>query len=84
MKQYNKYVTTAKALKNQLLGAFDNAYFLSIYDQATGYEGSTVLQLLQHLYESYRQLTSTQLTANSDELRTNFDLTTPIKKYIAQ
>eukprot|EP00957_Ditylum_brightwellii_P173983 13246411-Ditylum_brightwellii.AAC.1 len=36
MKQYNKYVSTAKALKNQLLGAFDNDYFLSMYDQATG------------------------------------------------
>eukprot|EP00957_Ditylum_brightwellii_P163428 12442901-Ditylum_brightwellii.AAC.1 len=35
MKQYNKYVSTTKALKNQLLGAFDNNYFLSIYDQAT-------------------------------------------------
>mmetsp|Transcript_3853 Transcript_3853/g.5724 ORF Transcript_3853/g.5724 Transcript_3853/m.5724 type:complete len:144 (+) Transcript_3853:368-799(+) len=84
MKQYNKYVLTANALKNQLLGAFDNDYFLSMYDQATGYEGNTVLQLLQHLYENYGQLTSTQLTANSDELRTEFDPTNPIKKYITQ
>eukprot|EP00957_Ditylum_brightwellii_P083508 6348584-Ditylum_brightwellii.AAC.1 len=84
MKQYSKYVATAKALKNQLLGAFDNDYFLSMCDQATGYEGNTVLQLLQHLHENYVQLTSTQLTANSDELRADFDPTTCIKKYITR
>ena len=83
VKQYNKYVATAKALKNQLLGAFDNNYFLSIYNQATGYEESTVLQLLQHLYNNYGQLTSTQLTANDEEMRANYDPTTPIEKYIA-
>jgi hypothetical protein len=64
---FNKYVARAKSLKNQLLGACDNDYFLSIYNQATQYEESTVLQLLQHLYTNYGYLRYTQLTFNSDK-----------------
>eukprot|EP00957_Ditylum_brightwellii_P165682 12612891-Ditylum_brightwellii.AAC.1 len=84
VKQFNKYVATTKALKNQLLCAFDNDYFLSIYNQAKGYEESTVLQLLQHLYNTYGQLTSTQVTANDKEMRADYDPTTLIEKYIAK
>eukprot|EP00957_Ditylum_brightwellii_P027425 2073268-Ditylum_brightwellii.AAC.1 len=84
VKQFNKYVATAKALKNQLLGAFSNDYFLSIYNKATGYEESTVLQLLQHLYTIYDQLTSMQLAANDKEMHIDYDPITPIEKYIAR
>eukprot|EP00957_Ditylum_brightwellii_P022759 1716407-Ditylum_brightwellii.AAC.1 len=41
LQTFNKYITTAKALKIQLLGAFHDDYFLTVYNQATGYEGST-------------------------------------------
>eukprot|EP00957_Ditylum_brightwellii_P071791 5457083-Ditylum_brightwellii.AAC.1 len=41
LRTYSKYVATAKALKTQLLGAFHDDYFLAIYNQATGYKGST-------------------------------------------
>eukprot|EP00957_Ditylum_brightwellii_P120117 9165551-Ditylum_brightwellii.AAC.1 len=34
-------------------------------------------------YENYDQLNSTQLTSNTDEIRSNFNLTTPVEKYIA-
>eukprot|EP00957_Ditylum_brightwellii_P093612 7128437-Ditylum_brightwellii.AAC.1 len=49
-----------------------------------GYEESTVLQLLQHLYDNYGQLTPTQLTANDKEMRADYDPTTLIEKYIAK
>eukprot|EP00957_Ditylum_brightwellii_P144516 11008453-Ditylum_brightwellii.AAC.1 len=81
---YIKYVATAKALKTQLLGAFHDDYFLAIYDQVTGYKVSMVLELLQHLYANYGQLDSTQLTANNDKIRADYDPTAPIEKYIAQ
>eukprot|EP00957_Ditylum_brightwellii_P068933 5232231-Ditylum_brightwellii.AAC.1 len=44
-----------------------------------GYKGSTVLQLLQHLYMNYGQLDSTKLTANNDEICADYDPTAPIK-----
>eukprot|EP00957_Ditylum_brightwellii_P202855 15332101-Ditylum_brightwellii.AAC.1 len=75
-KIYSNYLVTANVLKNQLLGAFDDKYVLAVYDQATGYEGSTVLQLLKHLYKNYGQLGSTQLMANSDEICRDYDPTT--------
>eukprot|EP00957_Ditylum_brightwellii_P020027 1512055-Ditylum_brightwellii.AAC.1 len=74
----------AKALKTQLLGAFGDDYYLAIYDQATGYEGAAVLELLQHLYDNYGQLDSTQLTANTDKICGDYDPTAPIEKYIAR
>eukprot|EP00957_Ditylum_brightwellii_P113125 8627621-Ditylum_brightwellii.AAC.1 len=55
MKRYNQYLLTAQALKKQLLSAFDNRYFQSLYDQATEYEDQTVLELLQRLYTNYGQ-----------------------------
>eukprot|EP00957_Ditylum_brightwellii_P101307 7719964-Ditylum_brightwellii.AAC.1 len=57
-------------------------YNKTVYDQATGYKEAIVLQLLQHLYENYGQLDSMQLTANSDEIRGDYDPTMPIEKHI--
>eukprot|EP00957_Ditylum_brightwellii_P031147 2359978-Ditylum_brightwellii.AAC.1 len=84
MKKYNKCIATAKVLNNHLLGAFEDDYFLTLYGQATGYEGSTIPELLQHLYTNYDQLDSTQLIANAKKLRSNHDLTMLIGKYIAR
>eukprot|EP00957_Ditylum_brightwellii_P201713 15326867-Ditylum_brightwellii.AAC.1 len=84
MKQYSKYLAAAKALKNQLLRAFDDDYFLTMYDQATGYKEHTILELLQHLYTNYSQLDSIQLNANANELRGDYDPSTPIKIKIAR
>eukprot|EP00957_Ditylum_brightwellii_P036273 2747409-Ditylum_brightwellii.AAC.1 len=83
LKEYNKYLDMVKAFKNQLLAAFDNDYFLAVYNQATSHEGTTVLALLQHLYENCGQLDSTQLPANIDEIQGDYNPTTPTKIYIA-
>eukprot|EP00957_Ditylum_brightwellii_P013388 1011140-Ditylum_brightwellii.AAC.1 len=48
-----------------------------------GYKGARVLQLLQHLYDNYGQLNSTQLTANTNGIRGDYDPTALIEKYIA-
>eukprot|EP00957_Ditylum_brightwellii_P106276 8106958-Ditylum_brightwellii.AAC.1 len=81
LRTYSKYVATSKALKTQLLRVSHDNYFLAVYQQAMGHEGSTVLQLLQHLYTNYRQLDSTQITSTNNEICGDYDPTAPIEKY---
>jgi hypothetical protein len=51
----------AKALQKQIFNAFNKVYFLFLYNQVTGYEATTVLQLLNHLYLNYGNIDSTHL-----------------------
>eukprot|EP00957_Ditylum_brightwellii_P051274 3887758-Ditylum_brightwellii.AAC.1 len=83
MKKFETFKLVAQAFKKQLIGAFDSCYFLLIYNQVTGYKDSTVLELLEHLYNNYGQVDTTILTANDQELHADFNPSISIKKYIA-
>eukprot|EP00957_Ditylum_brightwellii_P006022 456506-Ditylum_brightwellii.AAC.1 len=55
-----------------------------MYIQVTGYEDSTVLELLQHLYNNYGNVDTMILMTNNKELHAKFDPSISIEKYIAQ
>mmetsp|Transcript_19484 Transcript_19484/g.28690 ORF Transcript_19484/g.28690 Transcript_19484/m.28690 type:complete len:408 (+) Transcript_19484:103-1326(+) len=82
--QYKKAVATKRALCNQLLGAFEDMYFMALYVQATGYEDYTVRQMLDHLYTNYGQLDATMLMDNDRIIKQDYDPTKPIENDIAR
>eukprot|EP00957_Ditylum_brightwellii_P202346 15329759-Ditylum_brightwellii.AAC.1 len=49
------------ALRNQLTGAINKSYILSLKNQYTGYVQSTTMDILQHLYVTYGRITPSKL-----------------------
>ena len=58
-------------------------YFLFLYNQATGYETTTALQLLNHLYLNYGNIDSTVIQENDAMIKEDFDITQSIEEYTA-
>ena len=75
-KQYN---IVEQALKQQLISAFDDIYLKSISNRHTGFASLTLLRMLQHLYDTYGDLTPTELEDNDARMKTAYDPTTPIE-----
>ena len=49
---WREYIKTEKALKTQLLNTFDDIYFKGLRNRHTGYATTTLLQLIQYLYDN--------------------------------
>ena len=52
-RSWKEYMATDKALKQQLLSAFDDMYYHSLRNIHTGYARVTTRQILDHLYVGY-------------------------------
>ena len=81
---FNEYSNVGKALKKQLIEAVNDTYLRTMRHNVYGFAGTTVLQLLAHLYDAYGGITSTELTANDARLRTQVSITQPFEIFLAQ
>ena len=72
------------ALQNQLTGAVDEIYILSLKNQYTGYVQSTTIAILQHLYTTYGRITPTKLEENDKGMKKDYDVTLPIEHLAEQ
>lgn len=76
---WRSYNMTEQALKQQLITAFDDIYLTSISNRHTGFSSITLLRMLQHLYDTYGDLTPTELEDNDTRMRAPYDPTEPIE-----
>ena len=79
LKVWKQYNTVEQALKQQLISAFDEIYLKSISNRHTGFASLTLLRMLQHLYDTYGDLTPTELEDNDERMKLPYDVTTPIE-----
>ena len=70
-----------EALKNQILSAFDDEYLEDLKDPDTGYANITPLQMLEHLYGDYGELTQQDISENRNSIKTDYDPTTTMVSY---
>lgn len=61
-----------KELKQQLLKAFDTEYTRSLEAHIVGYLNVSVIQLVQHLYYTYGDISPTVQADNDARIRLNF------------
>ena len=76
---FNEATRTDQALKQQLLGAYNEMYTRGLRNIHTGYSSVTTLTLLTHLYTSYGRITTMDLDTNDTQMRTPYDATQPIE-----
>ena len=68
------------ALKNLLIGAFDDIFLCTIRACYISYANITTRQMLMHLYTAYANTTSANLIENDARLKTAYDVNQPIKR----
>ena len=79
LKLWRNYNQVEQALKQQLISSFDEIYLSSLRNRHTGFSGITLLTMLQHLYDTYGDITPTELEDNDMRMRTPYDATEPIE-----
>ena len=78
-KDFKQYDATDCTLKHQLLGAVDDTFVNVLSDTHVGYANVTTLQLLNHLYNTYANITDGRLEDNKDAMAAPYDVNLPIE-----
>ena len=66
------------------MNTFDDAYFRGLCNNHTGYSTTTVIQLIQYLYDNYRVITAEELANNDEKMKSPYDASKPIETPFGQ
>ena len=81
---FNGYGNTDKALKKILFGAIDEIYIWSLRNKYAGYQNHTTQNILNHMYTTYTNISSTDLRNNDKVMKTVDDTNQSIEVLIEQ
>jgi hypothetical protein len=76
---WKEYLSTNKTLKQQLLATIDDIYYRSLRNRITGYANVTTLTILRPLYDSYDNISPTDLINNNTRMKAPYDPSQPIE-----
>jgi hypothetical protein len=75
---WKEYLSTDKTLKQQLLAAIPDIYYRSLRNRITGYAKVTTLTILRHLYDTYGNISPTDLMDKDTRMKAPYDPSQPI------
>jgi DNA-binding protein H-NS len=81
---FQETTRTDQALKQQLLGAFDEMYTKSLSNCHTGFATITTFDIIQYLYQTYGMISQVNLKDNTACMNEPYDPTTPIENLFDQ
>ena len=73
-----------KALHQLLLASTDELYVRSLRHKYIGYWKKTTRALLDHLYSTYANISTSDLQGNDKRLRASYDINQPFNTLIGQ
>ena len=76
---FNTFSNVECALRQQLLGAIEDTLLQVKHNPHHGYSGSSTLDLLTHLYETYAVISNADWLANDKRFRKPYSPTVPIE-----
>jgi hypothetical protein len=79
VRMWKQYLSTDKALKQQLLSAIDEMYYHTLCNWHTGYDMVTTCQILNHLYTGYGDVSPQDMADNDACIKTAYDVLQPIE-----
>ena len=79
---FNDYDRTDKALQQILLSTVDKMFIRSLRHKYVGYGLTTTRTILDHLYATYVNISSTDLQENDNVFRTPYNINQPIETLI--
>ena len=81
---WREYNATGLTLIQTLLASFEEVYFKGLRNGHVGYQNSTFLQMIQHLYTNYGVITPTDLEDNDIHMRKPYDANKQIEELFDQ
>ena len=84
IREWREYRATANALRQQIIATFEETHLRILRNAHTGYNNATPLDMLNHLYRTYGQITPKDLEDNDQRMRTPYDPAQPITNLFAQ
>lgn len=84
IKEWQQWVKTDQALKNQLIAAVPSIYLSTLRSALTEYSNVTTRQMLEHLYRVYGKITPAQMAENDKKMRAPFDPNQPFENFVQQ
>ena len=81
---FREYTLVDNALKQLLLNAVEDKYYRVLRDSLIGYANVTARTLIKHLFTTYCDIVSTQLTANDAQLCSAYNPNQPIESLYEQ
>jgi hypothetical protein len=84
LRLWREYKHVNAALKQQLIRAVDRLYIRTLQHRHTGFANVTTRQLIQHLLNTYGNITPTELAHNDIKFRTAYKPAQPIEALFSQ
>ena len=84
LRVWREYINVDAALKQQLIKAVEPLYLRTKQHRHTGFSNSTTRQLIEHLLQSYGNITPTDLAKNDAMFRQAVDPNRPIETFYSQ
>ena len=81
---WSRNQTVDAALRQLVIGCFDEVYLKPLANRVTGYGHKSTRQILDHLYTVYGQLSPADLAENDSRMRTEYDAALPIETLYEQ
>jgi hypothetical protein len=73
-----------QALKNQIISVFEPMYLDILNDNMVGYANTTARDMLDHLFETYSNITAVDIKINFEDMRRAWDPQQPVESLFKQ
>ena len=84
LRVWREYINVDAALKQQLIKAVNPLYLRTLQHRHTGFSNSTTRNLIEHLMQSYGNITPNDLSHNDTVFRKPYDPNQPIETFYSQ
>jgi hypothetical protein len=79
---YRTYTSVQQALKKQIISAFEPMYLEILNDNMVGYANISARDMLDHLFETYGNITAVNLEINFEHMRRAWDPQQPVESLL--
>jgi hypothetical protein len=81
---YRTCTSVQQALKNQIISVFEPMYLGILNDNMVGYANISAIDMLDHLFETYRNITAVDLEINFEHMRRAWNPQHPVESLFKQ
>jgi hypothetical protein len=81
---YRTCTSVQQALKKQIIGVFEPMYLDILKDNVVGYANISARGMLDHLFETYSNITAVNLEINFEHMRQTWDPQQPVETLFKQ
>jgi hypothetical protein len=81
---YQTYTSVQQSLKKQIISVFEPMYLEILNDNMVGYANISARDMLDHLFETYGNITAVDLEINFEHMRRAWDPQQPVKTLFKQ